>query len=140
MNNFKNDLFGNNRPIRYGMCSHGNVTNSCPDCNSYRMDHKINIATPESMLSLGLNDLGKMIKKYREEIEVHTPSELNELMLAKLMRIVMEVSEAGEAVRNGDMSNFKEEIANVFMMLSDIAATVDFDVEEVIKNKIKGIS
>lgn len=84
---------------------------------------------------LGLNELGEKIKEYRETIHVETPSELGPLVLAKLMRVVMEVAEAGEAVRNMDMENFKEEMADVFMLASDICATMKIDIDFEIEKK-----
>lgn len=84
-----------------------------------------------------LNELGQKIKAYRESVEVYTPNELNGLMLAKLMRIVMECAEAGEAVREGDLENFETELADIIMLTSDICATMGIDVEAVIEQKLQ---
>jgi NTP pyrophosphatase (non-canonical NTP hydrolase) len=86
-----------------------------------------------------LNELGQRIKAYRESIEVHTPNELNGLMLAKLMRVVMECAEAGEAVRNNDLNNFAEELSDILMLTSDICATMGIDVEAVIEQKLQAL-
>ena len=159
------DLMGG-KELKMGECCHGNVTARCPICRdrykNYKpfkvdlqdeveldLDYGGNVIVPITDVTdcmadskpppLSINQLGKDIKEYRQSIEVETPSELNALMLAKLMRVVMELAEAGEEVRAGNMEAFQEECADVFMLLSDIVATVGFDVETVIREKLDAL-
>lgn len=62
---------------------------------------------------------------------------------AVLCLINSEVSEALEAFRNGDVDNFREELADVLIRTLDLAAafdpTIDFRIEEKLKkNKERG--
>jgi len=63
-------------------------------------------------------------------------NENGEKMLGKLMLVVAEVAEAAEAVRHNDLINFREEIADTFIRLSDICGTMDIDIEKDIENKM----
>jgi NTP pyrophosphatase (non-canonical NTP hydrolase) len=86
-------------------------------------------------------------KKTAEEITAnriskgfHTPENLEttdnrDMMLGKLMLVVTEVSEAAEAVRKGDLVNFKEELADAFIRLLDITETMGIDIETEIHEK-----
>ena len=86
-----------------------------------------------------LNELGQKVKSYREGVEAYCPDKLGIDMLAKLMRVSLELAEAGEEVRNNDVEAFKEECADTVMQLSDIWATMGFDIEAIIEAKFKKI-
>lgn len=58
-------------------------------------------------------------------------------MLGKLMLVVTEVSEASEAVRNDDVENFREEIADSIIRLLDIASTTGMDIHYEIEKKME---
>lgn len=88
---------------------------------------------------MSINELGQIIKAYRESIDVYTPKELEALTLAKLMRVVMEVAEAGEEVRRGDKEKFAEELVDIIMLTTDIGATMEIDMEAVIQQKIDAL-
>jgi Predicted pyrophosphatase len=53
-----------------------------------------------------------------------------------LMLIVGEVAEAHEALRKGDMDNFKEELADVAIRLADLCGGLGIDLEIEIKKKM----
>ena len=55
----------------------------------------------------------------------------------KLMLTVTEISEACEADRNGDIENFKEELADCFIRLFDLVGYLDIDIEVEIDKKMK---
>ena len=54
-----------------------------------------------------------------------------------LMLIVSEVSEAQEGLRRGDMDNFREELADVAIRLSDLCGGLGIDLESEIMKKIE---
>ncbi len=87
-----------------------------------------------------MNELAKQITEWREEKGFYTPSSINgpdgDAMLGKLMLVVTEVAEAAEAVRHGDLDNFKEEIADAFIRLLDICGAMGIDIEEEIAQKM----
>ncbi len=60
-----------------------------------------------------------------------------DLLLGKLMLVVTEIAEMAEAVRKDDFNNFKEEMADVYIRLFDIAGASKIDVKSVIKKKMK---
>lgn len=55
----------------------------------------------------------------------------------RLMLIVSEVSEALEALRKKDKSNFEEEIADVAIRLADLCGGMDIDLEAEIQKKME---
>lgn len=60
-----------------------------------------------------------------------------DLMLSKLMLVVTEVGEAAEAVRKGDIENFKEELADTIIRVLDITHSMGVDISEEIANKME---
>ena len=60
-----------------------------------------------------------------------------DLMLGKLMLVVSEIGEASEAVRKGDIENFKEELADASIRIFDICGTMDIDLELAIELKMQ---
>lgn len=81
------------------------------------------------------------IKEWRVRHGFLTPSAIQEpfdqvAMLGKLMLVVTEVSEAAEAVRVGNTTDFAEEIADAVIRLFDIAETTGIDLEESIEVKM----
>jgi NTP pyrophosphatase (non-canonical NTP hydrolase) len=96
---------------------------------------------PSGMWSADINELAAQIQTWREGKGFHTPDGMNtendrDMMLAKLMLVVTEVSEAAEAVRHTDEDNFKEEIADTFIRLFDISSAMGFDVHKIISEKM----
>jgi len=93
-----------------------------------------------------LNELARDITKWRKEKKFFTPANIlnssvvassyAELTLGKLMLVVSELSEAAEAVRDQNLDNFKEEIADTFIRLLDICGTMDINIEYEIKKKM----
>ncbi|GAA0735192.1 MazG nucleotide pyrophosphohydrolase domain-containing protein [Clostridium oceanicum] len=55
----------------------------------------------------------------------------------RLMLITGEVSEAHEALRKKDYENFKEELADIILRVSDLAGGLDIDLEEELKKKME---
>ena len=63
---------------------------------------------------------------------------LNQYVITtSIMLIVTELSEAVEALRKDDMSNFKEELADVAIRLFDLAGGLEIDLEEEINKKME---
>ena len=83
---------------------------------------------------LALNQYAKGIQAWREGKGFDT-SWGN--MQEKLMLVVTEVAEASEARRKDDWENFKEEIADTFIRLMDITASLDIDIESCITAKME---
>lgn len=88
-----------------------------------------------------MNEIGNAIADWREAKGFKTPSGLNEgwqrdLMLGKLMLVVTEVSEMAEAVRNFDLGNFTEALADTMIRLLDIASTQGIDICEAVYQKM----
>lgn len=81
-----------------------------------------------------LNSLAQDIARWREEKGFVTNWEG---MLAKLMLVVSEVSEAAEAVRDDDRISFAEEIADTFIRLLDICGSLGLDIEREIRQKME---
>lgn len=54
----------------------------------------------------------------------------------KLMLMVSELSEALEALRKEDVSNFREELADVVIRMGDLCGGYDIDLESEIINKM----
>ena len=90
---------------------------------------------------LKINDFAKEIMSWRKGHGFYTPNELlsvegKDYMLGKLMLVVTEVAEAAEAVRHGDASNFREELADTFIRLMDITAAMNINIEDEIIKKM----
>ena len=58
-------------------------------------------------------------------------------VLAKLMLVCTEVSEAAEAVRNGDQTNYAEELADIVIRVFHMANSHGVNLEQEIVNKIE---
>jgi len=90
-----------------------------------------------------LNDLGDAIVEWRESKTFVTPNWIKhntqdnrDAMLGKLMLVVTELAEAAEAVRHMDSENFREEIADAFIRLFDIARSNEIDIDRTIAAKM----
>lgn len=94
-----------------------------------------------------MNEMAEYIRSWRESKGFHTPGSIDsdpqtelvsdgDMMLGKLMLVVTELSEAAEAVRHEDIQNFEEEVADTFIRLLDICATVEIDIERAIMTKM----
>lgn len=60
-----------------------------------------------------------------------------DLLLSKLALVHSEVSEAVEAARHQNWSNFKEEIADTVIRCLDLADSLDFDLENEMRKKME---
>lgn len=80
-----------------------------------------------------LNKLAEEIAEWRRKIGFETSWEN---MSEKLMLVVTELSEAMEAYRDDDKTQFNEEIADVFIRLLDITGTLKLNIETAIKMKM----
>jgi NTP pyrophosphatase (non-canonical NTP hydrolase) len=81
-----------------------------------------------------LNKLCKDVAEWREAKGFKTGWDN---MPEKLMLVVTELSEAMEALRHEDKENFREEIADTFIRLSDICGSVGIDIEDEINKKME---
>lgn len=92
-------------------------------------------------LPKNITKISHIIKKWRKRKGFKTPLNIHgknaDDMLGKLMLVVTEVSEAAEAVRNDDVENFREEIADSIIRLLDIASTTGMDIHYEIKKKME---
>lgn len=86
----------------------------------------------------GLNILALEITEWRERQGFTMPASINEtdLLMSRLALVHSEVSEALEAVRVGDLWNFREEIADTFIRLLDMTAALGVDIEAEIRGKM----
>jgi len=93
-------------------------------------------------------ELAREIKKIREEHDFKTPHLIGpteypfsltfgDVMLAKLMLVVTEISEAAEAVKHDDYKNFAEELADATIRILDIAETNRIDLEAEVRDKMR---
>lgn len=57
-------------------------------------------------------------------------------LFSKLMLIVTELGEAAEALRNKDLINFREELADVQIRLFDLCGALGIDLEEAVNAKM----
>lgn len=97
--------------------------------------------TKADYLCKGLNTLAYNITQWRASKEFACPCDIDtvenrDAMLGKLMLVVTEVSEAAEAVRHNDPTNFKEEIADTFIRLLDIVGIMGIDIAQEINDKM----
>lgn len=81
------------------------------------------------------------VAEWRLSKGFHTPATLadeldRDLMLGKLMLVVSEVAEAAEAVRDGELVNFMEELADVCIRVFDICGTMGIDLEGALEAKM----
>jgi NTP pyrophosphatase (non-canonical NTP hydrolase) len=53
-----------------------------------------------------------------------------------LLRIHSEVSEASEAVRDGDLENLREELADIFIRLADVCELLNIDLNDEVEKKM----
>lgn len=61
----------------------------------------------------------------------------NNAAATRLMLIVSEVSEALEALRNGDNENLREELADIIIRTCDLAGGLGIDLEEELIAKVE---
>ena len=81
----------------------------------------------------GLNDVAHSVAEWRERKGFVTGKEN---MLAKLMLVVTEISEAAEEVRKGNWNDFQLEMADVFIRCLDICGSLDLRIAESINWKM----
>lgn len=97
--------------------------------------------TPGDAATHSIAQISAEITEWRKGRGFYTPESLateaeRDMMLGKLMLVVSECAEAGEAVRHEDMANFSEEIADAVIRLFDIANSVGLDLERAIEQKM----
>jgi chitinase len=61
----------------------------------------------------------------------------NAMIGNRLMLIVSELGEAQEALRHGDMANFREELADVLIRLADLCGGLNIDLEDEVQKKME---
>jgi NTP pyrophosphatase (non-canonical NTP hydrolase) len=88
-----------------------------------------------------LNELANEILEVMQSKGFNSPATIHgadaEAQLAKLMLVTTEVAEAAEAVRDGDMENFGEELADVVIRVLHIAGACGIDMDAVIEKKME---
>jgi NTP pyrophosphatase (non-canonical NTP hydrolase) len=92
-------------------------------------------------ISITMNEWANRISIWRENKGFYTPSGIGDpekaaQMLTKLMLVVTELSEAGEAARKSDMENFTEELADTIIRLLDITGTCGIDIDKAVADKM----
>jgi NTP pyrophosphatase (non-canonical NTP hydrolase) len=88
------------------------------------------------------NHTANEVVAYRVGKGFFTPNTIDHVrnrdaMLGKLMLVVTEISEAAEAVRDADLIQFREELADAFIRLLDITGTMRIDIESEIARKMR---
>lgn len=88
-----------------------------------------------------LNALSRPIMEWRIHQGFITPDNLfgdsnKATMLGKLMLVTTEVAEMAEAVRDEDMTNFGEELADVIIRILDIGATTGLNIDALVAAKM----
>jgi len=88
-----------------------------------------------------IKELSDEIKRWRVGHGFYTPSTLNaecerDLMLGKLQLVSCEVAEAAEAVRDANVANFQEELADIAIRVFDISAAMGIDLSMAIRDKM----
>lgn len=95
----------------------------------------------------GMTALGKRISTFVATRGFFTPRSIStdlcpvaltngDAMLGKLMLVNTELCEAAEAARDGDMENFKEELADAVIRIFDICGACGIDIEEAVAQKM----
>lgn len=89
---------------------------------------------------MSLDSLSQAVAKLRKKKGFYTPTAVTgfvggkhrtrnaELMLAKLMLVATEVSEAAEACRDENVEKFSAELANIIICVLDISASCGIDI------------
>ena len=85
-----------------------------------------------------INQLCKDIAEFVATKGFYTPTAITEdvYLLAKLMLVSTELSEAAEAVRHGDQDNFEEELADTLIRIYDICGRMKIDIGLAIAQKM----
>ena len=106
-----------------GTCSH--IRKTVAEEESVKLNHLFS--------GNKLNELAKENAKITKEKKFHTGwDNIHE----KLLLVVSEVSESVEALRDGEICQFQEEIADVFIRLFDICGSLEIDIAEEIQRKM----
>lgn len=92
-------------------------------------------------------EINKLIKEAYKNAQAHGFWEdyspafekdiVNNAICTRLMLIVSEVAEAQEGLRNNNIANFKEELADVAIRLADLCGGLNIDLETEIKKKME---
>lgn len=81
------------------------------------------------------------ISHWRRGKGFYTPKNIEgengDAMLGKLMLVTSEIGEAAEAIRHGDLKNFKEELADATIRIFDICGTMNINLELEIESKMR---
>lgn len=93
---------------------------------------------------MGINDLVKEAHQnavkhgfWEDYYSTLNISAINNAIGNRLMLIVSEVAEAQEGLRNNNVSNFEEELADVAIRLADLCGGLNIDLEAEIKKKME---
>lgn len=88
-----------------------------------------------------LDEVAGLSASIRESKGFHTPGSITgadgEAMLGKLMLVTTEVAEAAEAVRNEDIENFREELADIIIRTVDLAHSCGISIGRAVDEKMK---
>jgi NTP pyrophosphatase (non-canonical NTP hydrolase) len=95
------------------------------------------------MVNVSINSLSASVYEAAEakgfwESYWDAPDSLKpQIIAAKLMLCVTELSEACEDLRTGDKEHFKEEIADTIIRIADICGGLGIDIDAEIKKKME---
>jgi NTP pyrophosphatase (non-canonical NTP hydrolase) len=140
----KNEGCGYKQMLKDGgdeRCLYGDIWR----CTNGKPQEKIGICTycksGKEIKELTIDGWCKKITVWRMEKGFVTPEHIESIpardkMLGKLMLVVTEIAEAAEAVRQADVLNFKEELADATIRIFDICGACDIDLELAIVNKM----
>ncbi len=81
---------------------------------------------------MNLNEWARIVHEVAKSKGWHDPSPP---LPVQLMNVVGEVAEANEALRNRDMENFQEELADIIIRVLDICGSQGIDIEKAVADK-----
>ena len=99
-----------------------------------------NNSTKDKYVDVNINELARLIKTWGWSKNFIMPKSIvgrdGEKMLARLMLVVSEASEAAEAVRMGDLNSFQEELADILIRVLHICGVLGIDIQAVVASKM----
>lgn len=106
--------------------------------NDFGADHIYPVHTeePVKVQLVTLDELAEYVTDWRQRKGFQTPTEINDNMNHKLLRIHEEVTEAGLAIKEGHENHFLEEIADIVIRCMDLFGTLKASPQEHIMAKM----
>lgn len=108
------------------------------------LERVYNLEKKLEVLKLDFNELASIIYENSKSLGFHEDTPVlgscridTRHILSLLMLVTTEVSEAAEACRNGDSSNFSEEIADVIIRVFDLSAAMGIDIKKEVIKKVR---